>query len=91
MALDDSAYVGLSSLWGALSSDRLYTGMTGVKRPYRRKGIATALKLRTIAYAQAHDIRFLMTSNNSENPMYQLNLRLGFQTYDVEIKLVKKL
>jgi hypothetical protein len=32
-----------------------------------------------------------MTSNNSENPMYRLNLKLGFQTYDTEIKLMKKL
>ncbi|MBV7337408.1 GNAT family N-acetyltransferase [Chloroflexi bacterium TSY] len=91
MALDNTEYIGLTSLWGELSSDTLYVGMTGVKRSYRRKGIATALKLRAISYAQAHGIRLLMTSNNSENPMYQINLNLGFQSYDIEIKLVKKL
>lgn len=91
MALDGTTYIGLTSLWGVVSSDRLYTGMTGVKRSYRRKGIATALKLRVISYAQAHDAHLIMTSNNSENPMYQLNLKLGFQTYDVEIKLMKML
>jgi predicted GNAT family acetyltransferase len=63
--------------------------MTGVKRAYRRKGIATALKLRTVAFAQVQGAHLLMTSNNSANPMYQLNLKLGFQTYDAEIKLVK--
>jgi GNAT superfamily N-acetyltransferase len=89
MALHGTAYIGLTSLWGTLSSDRLYTGMTGVKRAYRRKGIATALKLRTVSFAQTHGTRLLMTSNNSENPMYQLNLKLGFETYDTEVKLVK--
>lgn len=91
LSTDRAEYIGLTSLWGELSSNRLYTGMTGVKRAYRRKGIATALKLRAISYAQAHGTRLLMTSNNSENPMYLLNLKLGFQPYDVEIKLVKNL
>jgi GNAT superfamily N-acetyltransferase len=89
MALHGTAYIGLASLWGDASSDTLYTGMTGVKQAYRRQGIATALKLRTITFAQANDILRIMTQNNSENPMYQLNLKLGFQTYDTEIKLVK--
>lgn len=91
MALDGTEYIGLTSLWGELSSDTLYVGMTGVKSAYRRKGVATVLKLRAISYAQAHGTRLLMTSNNSKNPMYQINLQLGFQPYDVEVKLMKKL
>ena len=91
MALDGTEYVGLTSLWGESASETLYVGMTGVRRAYRRKGIATALKLRAISFAQTHGTRTLLTSNNSENPMYRINLDLGFQTYDVELKLVKKL
>lgn len=91
MALYDTDYIGLTSLWSGASSSKLYTGMTGVKQSYRRKGIATMLKLQAIRYAQAQSTDFIMTSNNSENPMYQLNLMLGFQPYDVEIKLVKKI
>lgn len=91
MAIYYTAYIGLTSLWSGSSSDELYNGMTGVKKSHRRKGIATALKLQAIAYAQAQGARFIMTSNNSENPMYQLNHMLGFQTYDVEIKLMKKI
>jgi GNAT superfamily N-acetyltransferase len=91
MALHDAVYIGLTSLWGELSSDTLYVGMTGVMRAHRRKGIATALKLQAVAFAQAQGIRLLMTSNNSDNPMYQLNLKLGFQTYDTQVKLVKRL
>ena len=87
MALDGSDLLGMTSLWGDPSTGSLNTGLTGVKRPFRRKGIATALKLRTIAYAQAHGISVIKTSNNSENSMYRLNLKLGFETYDAEMKL----
>ncbi len=48
-------------------------------RPYRRRGIATALKLRTIDYAQQHGARSITTGNEENNPMYQINLALGFQ------------
>jgi hypothetical protein len=48
-------------------------------RPYRRRRIATALKLRTIDYAQRRGARTIETSNEEHNPMYQLNLRLGFR------------
>jgi len=91
MALHNSAYIGLSSLWGKLPADTVNTGLTGVKQGYRRQGLATALKVRAILFAQAHGVRLVMTSNNSENPMYQINRKLGFQTYDTEIKLVKSM
>ena len=91
MALHNGKYVGLASLWGLLSENKLYTGVTGVLLDYRRKGLATALKLQTIAFAQAQDKQAIMTSNNSENPMLQINRTLGFQIYDTTIKLVKKL
>jgi GNAT superfamily N-acetyltransferase len=89
MAVHGTNLIGLSSLWGKLSDDTLYAGLTGVLPPYRQKGIATALKLRAAAYAQAQNTRLIMTSNNSQNPMYRLNLSLGFQTYEMLIKFVK--
>jgi mycothiol synthase len=72
--------VGMSNLWvNDLSAQRLDTGLTGTVRPYRRRGIATALKVRTIIYAQQRGARTVETSNEEHNPMYQLNLRLGFR------------
>ena len=90
MALYDGTYIGLTSLWGSRNDEKLYTGMSGVRREYRRNGLATALKLRSIAFAQELGTRVLMTSNNSANPMLQLNLKLGFEMYDAELKFVKR-
>src|SRR5436190_105031 len=45
-------FVGLSTLWRSQGSpDVLYQGLTGVVRAYRGRGLAWALKMRTIAYA----------------------------------------
>ena len=57
----------------------LEQGITGVRRAYRRMGLATALKLRTLDYAKAHGAKFIRTDNEENNPMYQLNLDLGFR------------
>ena len=65
--------------------------MTGVLRAYRRKGIATALKLRGIAFTQAHNIPLLITHNKNHNPMLQLNLKLGFVKHGAEIMFMRKL
>ena len=91
MGLHDGEYIGLASVWGLRTEENLYCGMSGVKREYRRNGLATALKLRSIAFAQAQGARALMTSNNSENPMLQLNLKLGFEIYDAHLKFVRRL
>ena len=53
--------------------------MTGVLRTYRRMRIATALKVRTIEFAQTYGAQWIETSNEENNPMLQLNLRVGFQ------------
>lgn len=90
MALYDGTYIGLTSLWGLRANEKLYTGMSGVMPAYRRNGLATALKLRSIGFAQAQGTRLLMTSNNSENPMLQLNLKLGFEIYDTQLKFVRR-
>jgi GNAT superfamily N-acetyltransferase len=71
--------VGMSNLWvNDTTYARLDTGLTGVVRSHRRRGIATALKLRTIAYAQQRGARTIEAGNEEHSPMYQLNLRLGF-------------
>ncbi|MEZ4615426.1 MAG: GNAT family N-acetyltransferase [Caldilineaceae bacterium] len=92
-ALDrDGNYVGQSTLEVRTpGSDTISVGMTGVIRSHRRQGIATALKLRTIAYAQAEGIKWIQTSNEENNPMFHLNLLLGFQPAPAWLNFEKRM
>ena len=76
----DGSFIGMSNLWrNDPEGKRLDTGLTGVIRSYRRQGIATALKMRTIQYAQASGAETIETSNEEDSPMFALNLKLGFE------------
>jgi GNAT superfamily N-acetyltransferase len=57
----------------------LFAGITGVIRSHRRRKIATALKLCSIRYAQENGFTTIYTDNEENNPMFQLNLELGFK------------
>jgi mycothiol synthase len=73
-------YIGMSRFFGTPNAEgHIHFGLTGVIRSYRRQGIATALKLRAIDYARAAGATRVTASNEETNPMYQLNLKLGFQ------------
>ena len=55
--------------------------MTGVKRAWRGRGIARALKCAEIAWAMRAGYRQLETSNEVRNePIRRLNARLGYRT-----------
>ena len=59
--------------------ERVDVGVTGVARAYRRRGIATALKLKTFEFAESIGARYIGTDNEENNPMYELNMQLGFK------------
>ena len=74
------------------SFERLRNGITGVKREHRRKGLALALKLRGIEYAQACNIERIWTTNESNNrPILTINERLGFIKQPALIDVAKDL
>ena len=73
-------YVGLSQLWVDFAMpQKLYTGLTGVVREYRRQGLATAMKVRAIQFAKDYCATQIETDNEENNPMYDLNVMLGFR------------
>jgi GNAT superfamily N-acetyltransferase len=79
VAVDGDRYVGLSRTWrSAGKATHLRGGLTGVRREYRRRGIATALKVYLIRFAQEYGARTMNTANDEENPMFTINLKLGF-------------
>jgi GNAT superfamily N-acetyltransferase len=84
-------YVGISNLWRSEGSpDALYQGLTGVVREHRGRGLAWALKMRTIAYAREHGFRQIRTWNNTMNrPILNINEALGFVKQPVWITFQK--
>ncbi len=86
VAVNSDQLVGTScvfKLGGGLET--VETGLTGVHRDYRRQGLATALKCQVMKRVQEQGVRRIITYNEANNPMYQLNLRLGFQPQPQEI------
>ena len=73
-------YVGMSVV-NAMQTrpNALFGGITGVIPPYRRRKIATALKAFAAKYAQDNGFLYIETDNEENNPMYTLNLQLGFE------------
>lgn len=72
--------IGLTTLWRSQGDPTVvHTGVTGVKRAWRRRGVATALKVEAVRYAQRTGARWLNTDNEEHNPMYALNQSLGFE------------
>jgi len=80
LAFDDDEIVAMTSLWKRLADPgNLGTGLTAVARSHRRRGIAAALKVRAIEFARDIGARVIQTDNEENNPMYDLNVRLGFK------------
>ncbi len=80
IAIDGDRYVGLTGMWISIAEKhKLYTGLTGVVRSHRRKGVATALKLHGIRFAREYGATIVETDNEENNPMFGLNLHLGFE------------
>jgi len=94
VALDEreGEYIGLSYVWvHKKRPETIDTGLTGVRRPFRRKGIATALKSKIIDFARNTGARRIRTENDENNPMFDLNLQLGFEPLPAWLEFKKEI
>src|SRR5258708_37259465 len=82
-------YAGVSdvSLFEAVPGG-LTQGFTGVRREYRRHGIATTLKLRAIEYARLHDYKIIQCFNRPmQSAVLALNRKSGVQVQSTNVTL----
>ncbi|HEX8918923.1 MAG TPA: GNAT family N-acetyltransferase [Chloroflexota bacterium] len=94
------------SFWLALHGDRpvgmavlrrqgpnaAWNSFTGVTADFRGKGVARALKKRTIDWARANGVDYIFTGNDVSNErMLAVNVRLGYQPLPPITEMVKDL
>jgi GNAT superfamily N-acetyltransferase len=91
IAIDGERYVGLSNLWRMEGVNDVATGLTGVLREDRQRGIALALKLRAVEYAQRVGAPQIRTGNEQNNrAMLSINEAFGFAKLPAWIDFVKQ-
>ena len=81
IAKHGTQYIGLSTVRHLDKEPRgLYQALTGVRREYRGKGVALAMKLKVIEYARTNGYEKIKTENATTNaPMFGINMKLGFK------------
>ena len=68
-----------------------WTGGLGVLKEFRRKGIATALKIKAIEALLKKGITEVRTDNEENNPMYKINVELGFKPVPFSLEYMKEI
>ena len=92
IAVHDGELIGVSVLLKIPADETIQTGLTGVRREYRRKGIATAMKVRGIRWCARHGYTAIRTENEQNNVgMLSINESLGFVRQPAWIGHVKAL
>ena len=89
----DGRWLGMSNLERQLEDPTfVWQGLTGVRQEARGRGIAMALKLRTVSYAQRMGVDHIKTWNDQRNrPMLAINEAMGFEKQPAWIAFELKL
>jgi GNAT superfamily N-acetyltransferase len=81
VAIDrEGRWLGMSNLQRSIEDPSfIWQGLTGVRREARGRGLAMALKLETVRYAQRLGVDHIKTWNDQRNrPMLAINEAMGF-------------
>ncbi|MDG0811325.1 GNAT family N-acetyltransferase [Cohnella rhizosphaerae] len=75
----DGRYVAVSNIPYKEATGGMYREYTGVRREYRGRKIAQALKIRAVQLAKRQGAVYLKTDNDSSNgPILKVNQNLGY-------------
>jgi mycothiol synthase len=92
VALANAEIVGFSGLIHHDNEGVAEDGLTVVRRDWRRRGLAHALKAREIAWAAENGLREIVTWTQRGNErMRALNERLGYEYRDVSVTMLAPL
>jgi len=84
-------YIGFSN-GRALNDKQFEQGITAIRREYRNRGVATAIKVRVLEYAKRHEYETIYTSHrNTNQSMDAVNTKLGYLPYSYEARLERDL
>ena len=88
VALHNDEVIGYTILGAVSASDDAENVMTAVKRNWRRRGVASALKAAQLEAAKAAGFQGIVTLNESRNePMRRLNERLGYTAQPAQLRM----
>lgn len=90
LAMDGERPVGMAQL--RRQGDAAWNAYTGVDREYRGRGVARALKLKTIEWSRANGVRWIYTGNDVDNArMLSINVALGYRPLPSSIEVLKEI
>lgn len=88
VALHEDEVIGYAILGAVPASDDAENVMTAVKRDWRRRGVASALKSAQLAAAKAVGFSGIVTLNETRNePMRRLNEHLGYTPQPAQLRM----
>ena len=93
VAVKDVRYIGSTDLEVYYKSEphKAWTNGLGVLKDYRRRGIATALKIKAIEKLIEQGVTEIRTDNEENNPMYKINVALGFEPVPFSLEYMKEI
>ena len=93
VAVKDKQYIGSTDIevYPKAEPHKGWTGGLGVLKEFRRKGIATALKIKAIEILLKKGVTEVRTDNEENNPMYKINIELGFKPVPFSLDYMKKI
>lgn len=91
IAMDGDDPAGIAVLT-VETDNSAFNEFTGVKRAHRGRGVARALKYKTVRWAAENGIGYIYTANDVKNQrMLSINNSLGYQELPISEEIAKKL